>query len=72
MRRFLTLLGIALIVLPEPITTVPGVITLFLALRLGRGRRRSLVNSSGVIIRSGKLPPDRLAYCSSGAKIGTG
>jgi len=60
MRRFLTVLGVGLIVLPEPITTPIGVAILFLALRIGKKRR--LVNSSGVIVRGGTLPQQRWAY----------
>jgi hypothetical protein len=62
MRKFLTKLGIVLIVLPtpEPISDLLGVIALVIASRLGE--RRRLVNSSGVVIRSGRLPQQRWAY----------
>jgi hypothetical protein len=55
MRGLLTLIGVTLIVVPEPITTVVGAMTLFFVLRFGGYRRHRFVNSSGVIVRNGKL-----------------
>jgi hypothetical protein len=58
-------LGIALILFPEPITTVFGGILIFYALLAQK--RSTLVNSSGVIVRNGCLP--RGAYVSKAERL---
>ena len=54
-RNLVTFVGVTLIVVPEPITTVVGAISLFFVMRNGGRRRHRFVNSSGAIIRNGKL-----------------
>jgi hypothetical protein len=64
--NLLICLGVALILLPEPITTAFGSI-LILCVLLAQ-KRSTLVNSSGVIVRNGCLPR-RGAYVSKAGRL---
>lgn len=63
--NLLICLGIALILFPEPITTVLGSILILCV--LSARKRSTLVNSSGVIVRNGCLP--RGAYVSKAGRL---
>ena len=60
--KCLTSLSIAMIVLPEPVTTGLGIGMLCLIYKFGKRKFKRVVYSSGVIVRGGKLPQRRLAH----------
>ena len=56
LQKVLRLGGLALMVMPEPVTTPIGITMLGISLAVPSERRRPLVHSCGASIRRGSLP----------------
>ncbi|MCX5998215.1 MAG: hypothetical protein NTU41_01120 [Chloroflexi bacterium] len=54
--RVFAILGVALIVAPEPFSTVPGIILVLIAVIIAGKRRSGLAPCSGIVMRQGSLP----------------